>query len=292
MGIPLLPRLSNLVPTSKTSLLVLIATAMVTTGCVSNQPKKNDGGDIFAAYSVDEILEAGNESFDNQEFERAVFIYMQALEIEQNAETWYRIGLGKSRLGDKAYAWQALKKSIELDPNHALSLQELGLINLAIGEPAQAELHLARATEIDPTLWRAWNARGVIADIDHRYEEAVLYYQSGLIGTPNSSLLMNNIGYSYYLAGNLQEATRWFGRAIMTTPDYEPAIKNLGLLYARQGWYDEAVKTFSKVVEKRQAYNDTGYLALRNGDIGRASELISEAIRLSPRYFEKAYENL
>jgi Flp pilus assembly protein TadD len=292
MGIPLLTQLSNKVLSNKTRLLVLIATAVVTTSCVSSQATKSDREDIFAAYSVDEILEAGNESFDNEEFERAVFIYMQALEIEKNAETWYRIGLGKSRLGDKAYAWQALKKSIELDPNHALSLQELGLINLAVGEPAQAELHLARATEIDPTLWRAWNARGVIADIDHRYEEAVLYYQSGLIGAPNSEILMNNIGYSYYLAGDLQEATRWFGRAILATPDYEPAIKNLGLLYARQGWYDEAVSTFSKVVDKAQAYNDVGYLAMRNGDYGKASELLTQAIRLAPTYYEKAYENL
>ena len=292
MGIPLLPQLSNIVLINKTRFLVLIATAMVTIGCVSNQPKKSDGEDIFAAYSVEEILEAGNKSFDNEEFERAVFIYMQALEIEQNAETWYRIGLGKSRLGDKAYAWQALKKSIEIDPDHAGSHQELGLINMGIGQPEQAKLHLLKATELDPSLWRAWNALGVIADVDHQYKDAVLYYQSGLVGAPNSEILMNNIGYSYYLAGELQEATRWFGRAILATPDYEPAIKNLGLLYARQGWYDEAVSTFSKVVDKPQAYNDVGYLAMRNGDYGKASELLTQAIRLSPTYYEKAYENL
>jgi len=291
MGIPLVPQLSNIVLIDKTRALVLIATAVVITSCVSSQTTKSVD-DIFAAYSVDEILEAGNQSFDNEQFERAVFIYMQALEIEQNAETWYRIGIGKSRLGDKAYAWQALKKSVELDPNHAGSHQEIGLIDMGMGQSDQAKLHLVKATELDPTLWRAWNALGVIADIDHRYKEAVLYYQSGLIGAPNSSILMNNIGYSYYLAGDLLEATRWFGRAIMATPDYKPAVKNLALLYARQGWYDEAVKTFSKVVDKPQAYNDTGYIAMRNGDYWKASELFTEAIRRSPTYYEKAYENL
>jgi hypothetical protein len=103
---------------------------------------------------------------------------------------------------------------------------------------------------------------------------------------------MNNIGYSYYLSGDLEEATRWFGRAILATSDYEPAVKNLALLYARQGWYDEAVKTFAKVVDEPQAYNDTGYIAMRNGDYWKASELLAEAIRLAPTYYEKAYENL
>jgi len=273
-------------------LLIVVAASLVMNGCTTNGAKETEETDIWAAYSVEEILEAGDAAFDSGQNERAVFIYMQALEIEQSAETWYRIGIGKARLGDKAYAWQALKQAIELNPDHALSHQEIGLIDMAMGDPRQAELHLAKATEIDPTLWRAWNARGVIADIDHRYAEAVLLYQSGLIGAPNSSLLMNNIGYSYYLAGDLEEATRWFGRAVLATPDYKPAVKNLGLLYAREGWYDEAVRTFSKVVDKPQAFNDVGYIALRNGDYEKATELLTEAIRLSPTYYEKAYENL
>lgn len=286
------PQVSGLINTKMIRKLIVLTAALVCSGCVTSGAEKTDEKDVWAAYSVDEILEAGNGAFDSGQYERAVFIYMQALEIEQSAETLYRIAIGKDRLGDKAYAYQALKKAIELDPNHAPSQQELGLIYMAMGQPEQAELHLAKATELDPSLWRAWSARGVIADIDQRYAEAVRLYQSGLLGHPNSAALMNNIGYSYYLSGDLEEATRWFGRAILTSPDYKPAVKNLGLLYARQGWYDEAVETFSKVVDEPQAYNDTGYIAMRNGDYWKASELLAEAIRLSPTYYEKAYENL
>ena len=60
----------------------------------------------------------------------------------------------------------------------------------------------------------------------------------------------------------------------------------------RQGWYDQAVKTFSTVIGKPQAYNDVGYVAMRQGDYEQAHELLTEAIRLSPVYYEKAYENL
>ncbi len=283
---------SSLLKANKARILIAVATALLCSGCVTTGSQKTDAEDIWAGHSVEEILDVGNGAFDRGEYERATFIYMQALEMEQTAETWYRIGIGKNRLGDKTYAWRALKKAIELDPDHAPSQQELGLIYMAMGQPEQAEQHLAKATEIDTSLWRAWSARGVIADIDHRYADAVLLYESGLAGHPNSSPLMNNIGYSYYLSGDLEEATRWFGRAILNSPDYEPAIKNLALLYARQGWYDEAVNTFAKVVDEPQAYNDTGYIAMRNGDYWKASELLAEAIRLAPTYYEKAYENL
>ncbi|MEJ2138180.1 MAG: tetratricopeptide repeat protein [Gammaproteobacteria bacterium] len=272
-------------------LLVSLSMTLFASGCATSQASK-PAEDPFAAYSIDEIMAAGDKALAANEPERAVFIYMQALEIEQNAETWYRIGIGKARLGDKAYAWQALKKAVELDPEHEKSHQELGLIYMAMGQPEQAEIHLKKATELDETLWRAWNGLGVIADVAKRYPEAVENYTAGLIGAPNSALLMNNIGYSYYLAGDLQEASRWFGRAILAQPNYAPAVKNLALLYARQGWYEEAVKTFAKVVTPAQANNDVGYIAMRNSDYEEASEMLTAAIRLSPTYYEKAHENL
>jgi len=240
-------------------LLTLSAVMTLAGGCTSTgSVSKSDEKNAFADYPVADILEAGNKALDAGEPERAVYIYMQALEIEQSAETWYRIGVGKSRLGDKGYAWKAFEKATELDPDHAAAQQELGLTYMAMAQPEQAKEHLNKAAELDPNLWRAWNALGVLADMDKRYAEAVQYYHSGLIGAPQSAMLMSNIGYSYYLAGDLDEAANWFGRALIAEENYPPAVKNLALVYARQGWYDEAVKTFSKFISKPQAYNTVG----------------------------------
>lgn len=274
-------------------LLSLAAAALAIGGCASSSSaSKADEKNPFASYPVADILAAGNKALDSGETERAVYIYMQALEIEQSAETWYRIGVGKARLGDKGYAWQAFKKAIELDPAHVGAQEELGLTYMAMAQPEQAVQHLKIATDLDPMRWRAWNGLGVLADMDKRYAEAVEYYHAGLIAAPQSPMLMTNIGYSYYLAGNMQDAGAWFGRALIAEANYPPAVKNLALLYARQGWYDQAVKTFSRVIAKPQAYNDVGYIAMRQGDYDEAHELLTEAIRLSPVYYEKAYENL
>jgi len=272
--------------------LTLVAIALTIGGCASSAGTKADTQNPFASYPVADIIEAGNKSLESGETERAVYIYMQALEIEQSAETWYRIGIGKGRLGDRGYAWQAFKEAIKLDPTHVGAQEELGLTYMAMAQPEPATFHLKQATELDPQRWRAWNALGVLADMDKQYALAVSYYEAGLLAAPRSPMLMTNIGYSYYLAGDMEQASAWFGRALIVDPEFAPAVKNLALLYARQGWYDQAVKTFSKVTGKPQAYNDVGYVAMRQGDYEQAHELLTEAIRLSPVYYEKAYENL
>ena len=272
--------------------LVVAVAAMALAGCATSRAGKPEAGSPFESASLEQILQAGDDALKQNQPGRAVFIYMQALEIEQTADTWYRVGVGKGRLGDKAYAWKALHKAVELDPNHAGAQEELGMLYMATGQPNEARTHLLRATELDPGRWRAYNTLGVLADIDKQYAAAVGNYELALAANPGSSMLMNNIGYSYYLAGDLEQAAKWMQKAIAATPDYAPAIRNMALLYARRGWYEQAITAFSRVVDAAQAYNDTGYIAMRNGDYAEAEAMLSEAIRLSPRYYPKANENL
>jgi Flp pilus assembly protein TadD len=272
--------------------LCIAAAAAVLAACATSQAGKVEEDDPFAGVPVADIVAAGDTAMRQGEFDRAIFIYMQAVEIEESADNWYRVGIAKIRLDDNEFAWNAFRKALELDPDHAPTHEDLGLLYVSMGQPEQAVRHLRKATELDPKRWRAHNALGVIADVDEQYAKAVGHYKAALEQFPDSAMLMNNIGYSYYLSGDLEQATRWLDAAVQAQPGYELAIRNLALLYARQGWYEEAVATFIKVVEKPKAYNDVGYIALRNGDFDAAGLLLTEAIRLSPRYYETAYENL
>jgi len=107
-----------------------------------------------------------------------------------------------------------------------------------------------------------------------------------------SPMILNNVGYSRYLSGDLEQAARDFYRATGLRTDYAPAWSNLGVVYARQGWYADAVNILSRATDKATAYNDVGYLALQNGDLADAEQLLSEAVRLSPMYYEAANGNL
>jgi len=274
-------------------LILLGAIAPGLSGCMSASATKAEKlPNPFEGYSTEEILLSGDQALQAKEYDRALFVYMQALQIEETADTWYRVGVTKIRLDDKLFAWRSFSAAVELDPEHVYSYEELGLLSMGFGQPEQAMIYFTKATELDATRWRSYNAMGVMADVDKRYAEAVVFYKAAFEGNPGSAMLMNNIGYSYYLAGSLQDATDWFDTAMQAQANYEPAIKNLALLYARQGWYDDAVQTFKKVVDAPLAYNDTGYVAMRNGDLEEASQLLAEAIRLAPKYYELAYQNL
>jgi tetratricopeptide (TPR) repeat protein len=133
---------------------------------------------------------------------------------------------------------------------------------------------------------------GVLADTERNYEIAIEHYRAALSYNSESALLLTNLGYSHYLAGNFDRAEDLYRKAIGLDATYPRPFANLGLIYARRGDYDDAIVILRKVTERRQAYNDVGYLAYQNGDLDAAAWLLSEAIRISPNYYETAYENL
>jgi len=277
--------------------LKLICVAIVAaqmSACATSQAKKSEESvnDLFASYSIAEIVEAGDEAFRQREYNRAVFIYMQALQIEESADNLYRVGLAKIKVNDNGFAWNVFRRALELEPDHVSTHEEIGILYVGMGQPVQAARHLEKVVQLDPKRWRAYNALGVIADVEKRFSDAVDHYKKALEYYPDSAMLMNNIGYSYYLSGDLQEATNWLDAAVQAQPGYELAIRNLALLYARQGWYKEAVDSFLKIESRPEVYNDVGYIAMQNGDYYEAKRLLTDAIRLSPVYYETANINM
>lgn len=280
--------------------LLAIGCAMaVLSGCASGPSSsaredeaKSDLLAEFDGLAVEQIIQAGDLAARQGEAERALFIYMQALELEESPDTWYRIGRVQSHLGQKSLAWQAYASALKLDKDHAASHEELGLLYMAVSQPDSAKLHLERAVELDDKRWRSYNALGVMADARRDYPTAILHYSAALAGNPGSATLLNNLGYSHYLAGNLTEAEKHFRIAMGADHSYEPAIANLGLVQARRRDYERAVQTLQKVLKEPQAYNDVGYIAYRNDDLEEAAWLLTEAIRISPSYYETARDNL
>jgi len=132
----------------------------------------------------------------------------------------------------------------------------------------------------------------VLADAAKQFDDAIGHYEAALDQRPDSPMLLNNLGYSHYLAGRPPEAERYFRVALSFDQKYRPAIANLGLVRARQGAYEEAVQILGSIMPEAQACNDVGYIAYQLEDYESAAFFLGEAIRLSPSYFETAHANL
>ena len=177
------------------------------------------------------------------------------------------------------------------EPTHARSLEGLGLIYMVAGMHEQAVNELKSAVANDDQLWRAHNALGVYADKAGDYAAAQLHYDFALSINPDAANVLNNRGYSKFLAGDVPGATLDFYEAA-ENQEFSPAWANLGRVYAKQGWYDDAIATYKNVMSDAHALNNTGQAAIQNGDFTQAKRFLNEAVRVSPTYFPAAEANL
>lgn len=280
-------------------ILILLAAWCGTAGCVTGastpkppQDPAEARAQLVKKLSPAEITAAADQAARRGEYERAVTMYNQAIEAEPSADLWFRVGWIYAHLAKNQLAAQAFAHTLEFDANHAGAHEELGFLYLESKQRGNAAIHLRRAVEIDPSRWRSHNALGVLADASHDYAAAMGHYLAALAVRPGSAMLLNNLGYSHYLAGSLDEAELLYQQAQAAQPGYRPVLANIGLLHARRGHYDQALEVMTGVMGAAQAHNDVGYVAYQNGDLGDAERLLTEAIRLSPSYYETAHKNL
>jgi Flp pilus assembly protein TadD len=223
----------------------------------------------------------------------ALRAYVQAAEQDPtDAAVFYAIGALYADRGDNRLAARAYTRVVQIDPQHTGALEHLGLIYFADRQFEQARPLLTRAAGSDVALWRSHNALGLIADALGEHADAAIHFAAALTANPGSAAVLNNRGYSRYLAGSYDAAERDFRAALAAEPGYDKAWQNLGLIYARRGDYGTAVKTLERVVSPFVAANDVGYIAMVSGDYQVADQMFAEAIRLSPRYYQTANENL
>jgi Flp pilus assembly protein TadD len=238
------------------------------------------------------MMEAADQAARRGQYDRAMSMYMQAIEVEPSADLWFRVAWIYATLGKKQLAAQAFAMTIKYDPRNARAHEELGLFYIESKQDEQGAVHLRQAIEIEPGQWRSHNALGLLADAAGDHAAAIDHYATALAFVPDSALLLNNLGYSHYIAGELDEAERMYAQALVAEPGFPPAMANMGLLHARRGDYSRAIEIMSAAMEPSRAYNDVGYLAFKNGDLEAAEALLSEAIILSPSHYETAQQNM
>ncbi len=294
----------------------LILCAALMSGCASmkgsnSAASKSSGSDssgfyegepevVFATEFPVESVEAAIARADNAltsgKIDLALYMYVRAYDLQKdNLHALMRIGGIHESRGSFDLAKRAFTTVLRIDPKQMEALQSLGLIYLHEKRLDEAQILLERAIAENPDLWRALDGIGIIADIHGEHDKAIAAYNAALavnllaVNLKTASIL-NNRGYSLYLDGQYPEAARDFIAAAEMGVDR--AWLNLGLVLARQKKYSEAVHTMTRMVAAEIAYNDVGYIALRQGDIGIAETYFRKAIQIAPRYFEAAQRNL
>jgi Flp pilus assembly protein TadD len=270
--------------------LVFLLLVSVLLGCQSNPTKvagteaEQLAGQVALA---DRLLAQGKQ-------EAALAEYHLALEADpKNPQILARLAYLYDRLGDVTATENVLRDLVAVDPENAAALERLGLLELKRGQRELAQQRLDHAEVLGRNSWQLFNGLGVLADYRGDYPVARDYYDRGLEQQPtNRALLLNNIGYSHYLAGELDEALSLFNKASTVDPKFEQALSNKGLALIRMDRSTDALTVFRSFMSEERALNNVGYLNMLFHNHQLAERYFRMAIKASPVYYKEAHENL
>ena len=167
---------------------------------------------------------------------------------------------------------------------------------------AIAALELGRTDDAKPLVdcavstahpsWRAWNAKGVLADFQHDWQAADMAYANAHELAPKEAKIINNEGWSKLLRGDWAAAVPFFEEATSRDPKSERIANNLEL--AKEALSADLPKRSSGESDRDWAMrlNDAGVAAELLGDKQRAIAAFTQALEASPSWYDRASNNL
>jgi Flp pilus assembly protein TadD len=280
-------------------------TALMLGGCNPQTVKPNENSD--AVNSPDNLINLLDPEVSTEEqafakaesalsggkTDRALFYYVKTLQYnKRHVKALEKIASIHNRNQHAELARNIYQEILSIENSNASANENLGLYYLENGQTAKAKELLALAVKSDNRAWKSHNGLGVIADLEHNSAAAIAHYEAAVAIEPTNPMLLNNMGYSFYLAGNPLKAKQFFNQALSFNSKYKRAIHNLALIEIKRGAFPSAVALFNRVMTPHEALNNTGYLCMVNGQYDIAEEYFRRAIDESPVYFPKAQENL
>jgi arylsulfatase A-like enzyme/Tfp pilus assembly protein PilF len=155
---------------------------------------------------------------DSGRWQRAIPILELCVSKEDfDPEKFNFLGIAYYHGGDFAKAMQSYDRALELDPDNASVLNNIGGVHLAQylsgrqeQEFVQAERNFKKALESDPRLFSACNGLGILYRRTGRRDEAIAYWQKALAIKPDFDLALINLGITLLEEGRAAEALDQF----------------------------------------------------------------------------------
>jgi Flp pilus assembly protein TadD len=142
------------------------------------------------------------------------------------------------------------------------------------------------------TSWRAWNARGVLADIRHDWAAADSAYSLARALTSSKAEIANNQGWSYLLRGNWRDALSCFQTAAKMDSGSTRIANNLELADAALAGDLPRRQDGESDLSWAARLNDAGVAAELLGDKKRAVAAFTQALEASGTWYSRASNNL
>ena len=115
-------------------------------------------------------------------------------------------------------------------------------------------------------------------------------FESAYAVAPNSVVNQTNKAYLDFIAGNYAKARLQLDEVLKIAPEHVPALNLAGQNYKKLGQYQKAEESWKKAIALRndylRAYLSLGTLYYENGYNQSAEHILTEAVKIYPRWNE------
>ena len=190
---------------------------------------------------------------------------------------------------------EALARYLQLSansPRDSFLAERSAITALRLGNVAVAALLAERATTAPNPTWRAWNARGVVGDLQHDWAKADESYELAARLAPGEGEILNNRGWSQILRGDWSNAVGLFEQAAALDPKSRRIANNLELARAALATDLPRRRPGEEDAAWAARLNDAGVAAQILGDKKRAIAAFAQALEASGSWYDRAANNL
>lgn len=209
------------------------------------------------------ILEYGNLCFRRKDYREAAVKFKKLTELKPDRiEGWNNLGIVQLQLGDAESARVSFGKVLEIEPCNPGALLNMGNYHSNKNENQTARAYFERAVEARADFADGWfNLGNSFVAVDD-YRNALNAYKRALKYQIEFPSALKNLGYVYEKLGDLENALEFYTKASELSKADASIQVNLGSFYLSQKKYDEAKRCFLKAV--RLAPNGLpGWMGLR-----------------------------
>jgi Flp pilus assembly protein TadD len=207
----------------------------------------------------------------------------------------FSVALQHHKAGRLAEAEALYRQILAVQPNHAGTLQYLGVLAHQVGRNDLAVEWMRQAIALTPNDASAHSNIGTAYHAMSRLEEAITSFRRAIELQPTHAEAHHNLGVALTAAGRPEEAVAAYRRAIHCKPDYADAHNNLGVLLADKGQFDEAIAIYRAALDFKpnnpDVLNNLGNALKARGRIEEATAAYRRALDLKPDSAE-AHTNL
>jgi len=161
---------------------------------------------------------------EKKEYDKALEVIEQALIYdEKNIDIIFRLGVVLDKSGDKEGCITQMRKILEINPDHADSLNYIGY---------------------------TYAEEGINLD------EAMDLILKALKIKPNSGFIIDSLGWVYYQKGLYDEATESLEKAFSLISDDPTIAEHLGDVYLKKSQYERSLEMYQKALILDTQYTD------------------------------------